>query len=105
MYSVQSHIYRLLLMAVAKDSGHIHINNTAIAFRAKRELISNWKTSCIIHWIMDNTWNYPPFKQLGPVVYPPQVTCDMRFVPAGNSNGTDKSNIVPEQLPKKVWWA
>ena len=52
---------------------------------------------------MDNGWHYPPFKQLGPVVYPPQVTCDMHFVPVENSNGTDTSNIMPERLPEKVW--
>ena len=40
---------------------------------------------------------------LGPVVYPPQVTCDMHFVPVENSNGTDTSNIMPERLPEKVW--
>ena len=52
---------------------------------------------------MDNGWHYLPFKQLGPVVYPPQVTCDMHFVPVENSNGTDTSNIMPERLPEKVW--
>ena len=52
---------------------------------------------------MDNGWHYPPFKQLGPVVYPPQVTCDMHFVPAGDSNGTVTSNIMQERLPEKVW--